>query len=239
MPVYTYAAGPISGQGTWEGTLKGRDLDGDLSNGFEAYYDTDLDMTWLVTANLPGLLDGNSGLLSWVDAKAYVQQFSIGGVEGWRMPSVKPINGVSFDRTKSNLGDTDIGTNIRSTQSELSHLFYVTLGNKAEYPALVLGGPDVEMVNNTGPFYDLGFQTFWFNEVGDAFWQDGWHFSFSGGNQNDNYRKSNCSKCGAATNLVWFVHSGDVGSAVPEPQTYALALAGVAALLGVRKRLKA
>lgn len=37
-------AAPIPGQGTWETTLQGRDLDGNFGS-FEAYYDTVLDIT--------------------------------------------------------------------------------------------------------------------------------------------------------------------------------------------------
>ena len=39
----------IGGQGTWESTLKGRNLDGNAST-IEAYYDTVLDITWLADA---------------------------------------------------------------------------------------------------------------------------------------------------------------------------------------------
>ena len=41
----------ISGQGTWETTLQGRDLDGNAAT-FEAYYDAELNITWLADANL-------------------------------------------------------------------------------------------------------------------------------------------------------------------------------------------
>ena len=37
----------IAGQGTWQQTLLGRDLDGNLGNGPEAWYDTTLNITWL------------------------------------------------------------------------------------------------------------------------------------------------------------------------------------------------
>jgi hypothetical protein len=46
-------AASISGQGTWESTLQGRDLDGNLTT-FEAYYDTALNITWLADANYAG-----------------------------------------------------------------------------------------------------------------------------------------------------------------------------------------
>lgn len=46
----TAQAVSVSGQGTWESTLQGRDLDGNLAT-FEAYYDTVLGITWLADAN--------------------------------------------------------------------------------------------------------------------------------------------------------------------------------------------
>lgn len=39
-------ASSVSGQGTWETTLQGRDLDGNLSTA-EAYYDTETLRAWL------------------------------------------------------------------------------------------------------------------------------------------------------------------------------------------------
>ena len=42
----------IPGQGTWETTLEGRDLDGNPAT-FEAYYDTVLDITWLPNSHRP------------------------------------------------------------------------------------------------------------------------------------------------------------------------------------------
>lgn len=42
---------PVSGQGTWETTLQGRDLDGNAAT-FEAYYDTVLDITWLADTDI-------------------------------------------------------------------------------------------------------------------------------------------------------------------------------------------
>ena len=52
ISIPTHAVG-VSGQGTWETTLQGRDLDGNAAT-FEAYYDTVLDITWLADANAAG-----------------------------------------------------------------------------------------------------------------------------------------------------------------------------------------
>jgi len=47
---------PVSGQGTWETTLQGRDLDGNNLTA-EACYDTALDITWLANADINGEMD--------------------------------------------------------------------------------------------------------------------------------------------------------------------------------------
>jgi hypothetical protein len=68
-------ATPVSGQGTWESTLIGRDLDGDLGTA-EAYYDTLLDITWLADVNTgAGTIYDDGGLttdgrMSWLNASA-------------------------------------------------------------------------------------------------------------------------------------------------------------------------
>src|SRR3989344_215147 len=58
-------AASVSGQGTWETTLQGRDLDGNLSTA-EAYYDTALNITWLANANYAGTT------MDWSNANAWV-----------------------------------------------------------------------------------------------------------------------------------------------------------------------
>jgi len=80
----------VSGQGVWESTLEGRDLDGNAAT-FEAYYDTVLDITWLADANAAGTL------MNWVDAKAWVSNLNVSGITGWRLPTPDPIGGVAFN----------------------------------------------------------------------------------------------------------------------------------------------
>jgi hypothetical protein len=60
----------VSGQGTWETTLQARDLDGNTST-IEAYYDTDLDITWLANANYAGTT------MNWTTANAWAAGLSI------------------------------------------------------------------------------------------------------------------------------------------------------------------
>jgi MYXO-CTERM domain-containing protein len=231
-----HAAG-VSGQGTWETTLQGRDLDGNAAT-FEAYHDTVLDITWLADANYAKTSGYDTdGFMAWDDAQTWVAQLNINGVTGWRLPDVKPVNGSSFNYDYSSDGSTDYGYNITSTQSELAHLFYVTLGNKGTVDALGNNPPDSGL-SNTGAFNNVQKSNYWsgvtYSSLYPAYaWafvtgRDGW----DSGGQNGFFMASALS--------AWAVHSGDVGAAVtsvPEPQTYALALAGLAAAaLMARKR---
>lgn len=75
----------ISGQGAWETTLQGRDLDGDLST-FEAYYDTVLDITWLADANYAQTSGyDNDGVMSWYSAMSWTTQLEYNGYSDWRL----------------------------------------------------------------------------------------------------------------------------------------------------------
>src|SRR3989304_736892 len=71
-------AAAVNGQGTWETTLQGRDLDGNLST-FEAYYDTALLITWLANANYAGTA------MTWANANTWASGLNINGYTGWRL----------------------------------------------------------------------------------------------------------------------------------------------------------
>ena len=77
-------AEPISGQGTWEFTLKGRDLTGDSSA--DAVYDTVLDVTWLIDANYTNMKWG------WNGANGWALGLDINGVDDWRLPTLSGGN---------------------------------------------------------------------------------------------------------------------------------------------------
>ena len=71
--------------------LQGRDLDGDAAT-FEAYYDTNLNITWDANANELGFNGyANEGRLTWAAASALLPTVSLyGGPTGWRLPKVLP-----------------------------------------------------------------------------------------------------------------------------------------------------
>lgn len=103
-------AAPVSGQGTWETTLLDRDLDGDGE--IDAFYDTDLKITWLRNTHV-------NGLMTWVDAKSWAEEYSFGGFSDWRLPSAVNSNG------------TEPCEGYNCNDSEIGHLWYLTLGNYA------------------------------------------------------------------------------------------------------------
>ena len=105
---------PVSGQGTWETTLQGRDLDGNLST-FEAYYDTALDITWLADANYAGTT------MNWATANGWAAGLNPygSGITGWRLPHTNPIDGTTADDQNlfSYIGTEDRGYNISASGS--------------------------------------------------------------------------------------------------------------------------
>jgi len=231
-PVSAYAV-VVSGQGTWESTLLGRDLDGDAST-FEAYYDTTLDITWLADANAArtsGLPYGGS--LTWAEANTWVTSLDVNGVTGWRLPTNTPINGSTYIMAASNNATTDTGfagnagwvDSTGKPVSELGHMFYVTLGNLGNC------APDDSTscvkqtgLDNSGPFSNI-VRDYWSGSELDS--SSVWYFDFVNGYQS-----------GAANDFsfdAWAVRSGDI-SAVPVPATALLFGSGLLGLLGIARR---
>lgn len=123
-------AAPVSGQGTWETTLKTRDISGnavarnDSSAAF--FHDTALNLTWLADWNVNGPMD-------WSTAVSWADNLTIGGFNDWRLPTVSPVSGNTFQYVLSNSGSTDVGhakTDVsRGLASDDDHVYYVRLGN--------------------------------------------------------------------------------------------------------------
>ncbi|MGK2898806.1 MAG: PEP-CTERM sorting domain-containing protein [Burkholderiaceae bacterium] len=182
--------------GAAQAALQARDLNGDTVT--DAFYDTDLNITWLRDANV-------NGPMHWVDAVSWADNFSFAGYTDWRLPT----------------SDTCSGYNC--TGSEMGHLYYTELGNLA-------GGP----MTNTGGFQNLQLISHWSGTGVGSF--GGFFFDLPSGSQ------------GSAGNINLYdamaVREGDVPSTVPgvpEPETYALMLLGLAgvafAATGRRARL--
>jgi len=124
-------AAAVPGQGTWETTLLGRDINGHpvVSTDPRAVfaYDTVLDATWYLTGNNDGI--------NWVEAKRWVADLKIGKFGGWTLPALEPCEGVNC------------------TNSQMAELYYSQLGNPANF--------QYGSMSNTGPFKNLRSYEYW------------------------------------------------------------------------------
>jgi hypothetical protein len=238
-------AASVSGQGTWETTLQGRDLDGNLST-FEAYYDTVLDITWLANANYAQTSGFDAdGWMTWTAANAWAAGLNINGYTGWRLPTVSPVDGTTADDANvSYIGTEDRGYNISapgtlyagSTASEMAHMFHNTLGDKgycnpATSTVSTCSGPQAGYgLSNSGPFSNLlPDLRYWSATEYAPSTSFAWFFSFTNGEQRGVVK--------ADTYIAWAVHSGDVGaSTVPVPAAVWLFGSGLLGLIGMARR---
>ena len=245
ISITTTQAAPTSGQGTWETTLEGRLETAPGSGVFLAYYDTALDITWAADANI-------IGFDTWENQVAWAASLTLGGVSGWRLPTVSPINGSTFDPTFSNNATTDLGYAPTTTDgtdgnwrdsagnsvSEMGHMYYVTLGN------LGFCTPDDNNpsgcteqtgwgLSNTGPFADIvssSPSSYWSGTEWVSSDRNAWLFRFNRGVQDVGGMSLN--------HFAWAVRSGDVPAVVPVPGAFWLFGAGLIGLLGIARGKK-
>lgn len=204
-------------------------------------YDTVLHVTWLQDANYAKTSGySNTGLMTWEQATTWAANLvfhdTANGLDysGWRLATNSPVNGV-WDNNFSYNGSTDLGYNITSPNSELSYMYYVNLGLTGAW------GPNSNLQPNFGIFGNgnWGGQ----NDVGPirnlqslAYWSGAgyspypatlkWYFDTRLGRTDITYE--------GVPYYAWAVRPGDV-AAVPEPETYAMMLAGLG-LLGLSAR---
>lgn len=218
--VLPVSAESIKGRGTWETSLQARDLDGDPSNGPEAYYDTVLRITWLADIHQPGkdpicgygYLDYESG--TWPRAKACAERTRLFGVGGWRLPRMSDAAAQSCNFQER--GGTDCGFNVvvvlnGEVRSELAHMYHVTLGNLSRYvPGTIqlVRDPRAWGLRNSGPFKNLGDKPFWLSNAYPLDPVRAWVF-------NAYYGVQSAQDKGVA-GRIWLVHDGDIGQPIHE-----------------------
>jgi PEP-CTERM motif-containing protein len=217
-----------------------------LDRGGGLLYDDVLNVTWLQDANYAKTtLYSADGKLTWSAANTWAANLSFYDSErrvyytDWRLAANTPVSGANWNYATKNDGTSDVGWNITSRNSELSYMYYVNLGLKGFYsPTDVMpnstqrstyglfgngtsgGQADVGLVHNlqsnaysSGTTYGTSSDAFAFATNTGVQWH---------------YAKS-------APYFVWAVRPGDVAPAIPEPEAYAMMLAGLG-LLGFAAR---
>ncbi|MHB1083301.1 MAG: PEP-CTERM sorting domain-containing protein [Thiobacillus sp.] len=223
------AASLVSGAA--HAALEGRDLDGDLAT-FEAYYDTDLDITWLADANYAKTSGYDTdGLMTWAAADTWAAQLSftdgVNVYDDWRLPTITDTGTSGCNYANSG---TDCGYNVDPASSEMAHLYFTELGNLSYYTTTgavigYAGGSNPNStLDNVGPFTNFQSYHYWSGTeyAPNTFYA--WYF----------YTGSGYQSYGHGSFYALAVRPGDV-AAVPEAETYALMLAGLG-LIGWRAR---
>jgi len=249
-------ADPVGGQGTWETTLKARDINGyavaldDPRAAF--FFDSTLNITWLADMKAASGSSFDDGWLNWDGlltrsaARAWADALTLAGKDDWRLPAIlntgSPLCDLSYG------GGTDCGYNVQTEvggrYSELAYLYYVTLGNLAYCPPGSQTDPPCEIpqngwgLTNTAHFTNLQPLIFWSGTeqvLTSSVGTDTFTFTFSmnGGIQLGGI----CSTCEFSAVAV---RDGDVlVASVPEPATSYLAFLALASVVATQHRRRA
>jgi hypothetical protein len=190
-------------------------------------YDATRNITWLADMNYAqtsghtGTGVNANGRMTWAAATAWADNLVYGGFSDWRLPTVDPADA-------SCTGVFGVGLGYDCTGGELGGLFVTDLGIKAYESVLNQVGDTPDQIANLALFSNVNPDYFWSgteyapNPIGA--------FSFSAGEGNLSVLVKGFASYAVA------VRPGDVAAAIPEPQTYALMLMGVGAVLLARRK---
>jgi hypothetical protein len=181
----------------------------DAGNGM--VYDTDLDVTWLKDANHAKSSGYDTdGLMNWNQAVTWAASLTVGGVSGWRLPTMTTSSG-GGPRPNEN-GQISTGP---TTSNEFGWLWH-----------RLNGGAYITSSTDITPFVNLPYQDgvssewYWTAEESGA---NAWRMSMNCACWDDGSNKL------TAEWYAWAVHDGNVAN-VPEPSTLLLMMTGLMGL---------
>ena len=167
--------------------------------------------------------------MTWANANAWAAGLNPygSGITGWRLPTTNDVGNDGETYTNIYQG-VDYGYNI-TAYSEMSHMFYTTLGDKAYCTTSGSCSQAGWGLTNTGPFSNVQSDVYWSATEYAPYTYNAWLFYFYDGYQLNLYKTYNY--------YAWAVHSGDVGApAVPVPAAVWLFGSGLAGLLGMSRK---
>jgi hypothetical protein len=194
-------------------------------------YDDVLNITWMADANY-GVTSGwfeaegfpvHNGQVDWYSAMTWASSLEYGGYDDWRLPSPLSRDGSYPDMSLCNTRRMACDT------SELGYMFYRNLGVPYSELSGAVSILAARNIANLALFKNLQPKIYWTNLRDPSNYMWAFAFDFGYGNDiltpNEDFRSEYIYGWG----IPWAVRDGDVidVSAVPEPQTAALMLAGL------------
>ncbi len=189
---------------------------------YQAYYDTNANLTWLADANYAKTsgYSADGTFLFSNDAGRYAAGVNIAGVTGWQYPGAS----IGANLCKNGYSNGYVSLGYRCTGSAMSNLFYN-----------VLGGVEGKSIATT---HNANYHLFSNIQENHPYWSDvigvvSYDFDFSKGYQ---------GMAVWGTHFLWLQHYGDVKppappvSAVPVPATIWLFGSGLVGFIGLAKR---
>jgi len=181
----------------------------------QAYYDTDLNITWLANANY-AMTSGydSDGLMNWSSANLWITALNTAsylGANNWRLPTTAQPDASCDTQLDPGSPYPVQGYGYDCTGSEMGHLFNVE-GISSSTP---------------GPFNNVKAYYYWSGTAYAPDTNDSWDFAFNVGLQTYN------PKVGLF--YAWAVRSGDI-AVIPLPAALWLFASAVGALGWARRR---
>jgi len=193
-------------------------------------YDTVLNVTWLQDANYAKTIGyapaDSEGRMSWPTAVTWANSLVYGGFDDWRLPYASVSAGIGPITTLLAKGVDNPCSNgeVACRDNELAYMLYYNLGGQYHDDQKV----GTQIVNGVSIFHIQS--NYWSGTEYDA--TQAWNFYFYNGSQQHDTKSEFIP-------WAWAVRDGDVTAPVPEPESYAMMLAGLGILgfMARRRRL--